>query len=75
MGRKEAQAKSFLDLWEGDEDEQLRFMLKRRRKGVFIREGLRRSDDHFPDRFYSEPLPAGPFKAAKLCMNVWIDDD
>ena len=31
-----------------------------------VREGLSRRDDHFPDRFYSEPLPAGPSKGAKL---------
>jgi aldehyde:ferredoxin oxidoreductase len=31
-----------------------------------VREGLSRTDDDFPDRFYSEPLPEGPAKGAKL---------
>jgi len=42
-----------------------------------VREGLNRKDDDFPDRFYSEPLPEGPAKGAKLSrkdINDFLDE-
>ena len=36
-----------------------------------------RRDDHFSDCFYSEPLPSGPFKGAKLSkkeMDEFLDE-
>lgn len=41
------------------------------------REGLSRKDDDFPDRFYSEPMPEGPAKGAKLSrkdINQFLDE-
>lgn len=42
-----------------------------------VREGLSRKDDDFPARFYSEPLPEGPAKGAKLSrkdIDAFLDE-
>ncbi|MFC1871919.1 aldehyde ferredoxin oxidoreductase C-terminal domain-containing protein, partial [Chloroflexota bacterium] len=35
-------------------------------KACTARQGLTRQNDHFPDRFYTEPMPEGPAKGAIL---------
>lgn len=42
-------------------------------KAYPVRQGLTRKDDHWPDRFYTEPLPEGPAKGAVLSRET-IDE-
>ncbi|MDO8473094.1 MAG: aldehyde ferredoxin oxidoreductase family protein [Dehalococcoidia bacterium] len=39
-------------------------------KAYNVRQGLTRSDDAWPDRFYDEPLPEGPSKGAVLSRDI-----
>ena len=46
-------------------------------KLYIIRQGLTRKDDDWPERFYKEPVPDGPFKGAVLpreAVDKLLDD-
>jgi len=39
-----------------------------------VREGFRRKDDYFPEKFLKEPIPNGPSEGQIFEMDILLDD-